>query len=71
MPTPGTQVRHLAAKKAAQTRWSQPSPDLDRDLAAARLEDYVRRVVNAAPPLTAAQRDRLAVLLRGGGSGAA
>jgi hypothetical protein len=33
-----------------------------RELRAA--EDYVRRLVDAAPPLTAEQRDRLAVLLR-------
>lgn len=68
MPVPGAQVRHLAAQKAAQTRWSKPSPDLDRDLAAARLEDYIVRVVGTAPPLTNAQRDRLASLLWGGGS---
>ncbi len=30
-----------------------------------QLEYYVRRVVEAAPPLTAEQRDRLALLLRG------
>ena len=30
-----------------------------------RLEDHIRRVVDAAPPLTADQRDRLALLLRG------
>jgi hypothetical protein len=30
------------------------------------LEDYIKRVVDAAPPLTPAQRDRLALLLRGG-----
>lgn len=37
-----------------------------RDLAAAKIEDYIRRTVEAAPPLTVAQRDRLAVILRGG-----
>lgn len=37
-----------------------------RDLAAAKLADYIARVVDAAPPLTPAQRDRLALLLRGG-----
>lgn len=37
-----------------------------RDLAAAKLEDYIRRTVESAPPLTPEQRDRLAVLLRGG-----
>jgi hypothetical protein len=30
---------------------------------AEQLEDHIRRVVNAAPPLTAEQRDRLALLL--------
>ncbi len=37
-----------------------------RDLRAARLADYIERVVSEAPPLTDAQRDRLALLLRGG-----
>ena len=41
-----------------------------RDLAAAKLEDYIRRTVEAAPPLTEDQRDRLALLLRGGGANA-
>ena len=30
----------------------------------AKAEEYVKRLVNAAPPLTSEQRDRLAVLLR-------
>ena len=38
--------------------------DAERDLAAAKLADYIRTVVDAAPPLTPAQRDRLAGLLR-------
>jgi hypothetical protein len=37
-----------------------------RDLAATKIEQYIRKVVDEAPPLTNAQRDRLAVLLRGG-----
>jgi hypothetical protein len=32
-----------------------------------QLEDHIRRVVDAAPPLTAEQRDKLALLLRGSG----
>ena len=49
-------------------------PDLleaRRNLKSARLEDYVARVVAEAPPLTSAQRDRIAALLRpaGGGTG--
>lgn len=43
-------------------------PTICRALAEARLakhlEDHVRRVVDAAPPLTAEQRDKLALVLR-------
>jgi len=39
--------------------------DARRDLRAARAEDYIKHLVDAAPPLTAEQRDKLAVLLRG------
>ena len=44
-------------------------PDLiaaRRNLKAARLEDYIARVVADAPPLSSEQRDRLAVLLHSG-----
>lgn len=36
------------------------------DHAASKIAAYVQRVVAEAPPLTPAQRDRIAVLLRGG-----
>jgi len=36
-----------------------------RDYYAATLEKHIRRVVAEAPDLTAEQRDRLAILLRG------
>ena len=39
--------------------------DARRALAAAKLEDYVERVVAEAPPLTVEQRDKIALLLRG------
>ena len=39
-----------------------------RDLRAARAEDYIRKLVESAPPLTDEQRDRLTVLLHGGGA---
>lgn len=59
---------HERARVASLTRSRTPDdPDLvaaRRNLRAARLEDYIRRTVAAAPPLTAEQRDRLAVLLR-------
>jgi len=37
------------------------------EVQAAEMADVIRRVVDAAPLLTAEQRDRLAVLLRGAG----
>ncbi len=36
-----------------------------RDLAAAKLEAYIQRVVDESPRLSPEQRDRLALLLRG------
>ena len=43
-------------------------PTICRALAEARrvkrLEDHIRRVIDEAPPLTAEQRDKLALLLR-------
>jgi hypothetical protein len=45
--------------------------ELRRQLKAERLEEHIRKVVAAAPPLTAEQRDRLALLLSGGASDAA
>jgi hypothetical protein len=62
------------ARVAALSRDREPSdPDLlaaRRDLKAARLEDQIRRVVNAAPPLSLEQRERLCVLLGGRGDAA-
>jgi hypothetical protein len=37
-----------------------------RDYAAAKIEDYIRRVVDSAPELTDDQRSHIAALLRGG-----
>lgn len=45
--------------------------DLRRQLKAERLEDYIRRTVNEAPPLSQQQRAHLALLLGGGGADAA
>ncbi len=57
------------ARVASLTRSrSADDPDLldaRRNLRTERLADYISRTVDAAPPLTAEQRDRLAVLLRG------
>jgi len=58
------------ARVASLSRSRTPDdPDLvnaRRNLKAERLADYIERVVDAMPPLTPAQRDRLALLLRGG-----
>lgn len=59
------------ARVASLTR-SRPADDPDliaarQSLKAARLEDYIRRTVDAAPPLTPEQREKLALLLHGGG----
>lgn len=39
-----------------------------RDLRAARAEDYIRKLVGSAPPLSASQRKALAVLLLSDGA---
>jgi hypothetical protein len=44
--------------------------DADRALRAVQLEEHIQRVVDAAPPLTQATRERLALLLYpGAGNG--
>lgn len=64
--------RHERARIASLTRSRQPDDpelvDARRNLAALRLEECVRKTVADAPPLTAEQRDRIAAILRGGGS---
>ena len=60
--------------KIAQAKRRDPNADtteLVRQLKAERLADYIRQTVDAAPPLTPDQRDRLALLLRGGANDAA
>jgi hypothetical protein len=42
-----------------------------RDLAAAKIADYIERTVASAPPLTDDQRNRIAALLNAGGQHAA
>jgi hypothetical protein len=54
------------ARVAALTRHhpnDKTTVDLARDFKAERLAEYIERVVDSAPPLTQAQRDRLAALL--------
>ncbi len=57
------------ARVASLSRSRDPDdPDLTaarQNLRVERLADVIRRTVEAAPPLTPEQRDRLALLLRG------
>lgn len=59
---------HERARVASLTRSREPSdPDLvdaRRNLRAARLEDYIKKVVDEAPRLNDDQLRRLAVLLQ-------
>jgi hypothetical protein len=55
------------ARLASLSRSREPNdPDLlaaRRDLAAERLAEHIKRTVDAAPPLTVEQRERLTLLL--------
>jgi hypothetical protein len=61
------EVRRARARLAAVTRHHPDQADLDadarRDLKAANAAQYVRDLVDSWPPLTDAQRGRLAALL--------
>jgi hypothetical protein len=61
--------RRKRARLAARTRHHPNAPEtveLARNFRAERLAQYIAGVVDKAPPLTQAQRDKLALLLRGG-----
>jgi len=64
-------INYERARIASLTRSRQADdPELvaaRQNLKALTLEEHVRRAVAEAPPLTAAQRDRIAALLRSGG----
>lgn len=63
------------ARVASLTRSRTPDDpelvDARRNLRAERLAEHVRKVVAEAPPLSDEQRDRIAAILRGGGTDAA
>lgn len=59
-------ITRASAAIGAATRHDRNNPrlpDLRRDLAAEKLAVYVATIVAKAPPLTPAQRDRIAALL--------
>jgi hypothetical protein len=53
----------VAALSRSRTADDPDLLDARRDLRAARAEDYIRALVDAAPPLTDEQKRRLSVLL--------
>jgi len=56
----------VAALSRSRTADDPELVDARQQLAAARLEYHVKRVLAEAPPLTDSQRDRIAQILRGG-----
>ena len=69
---PASAAYKLRAQIAAHKSHGKPDDDpavvtARQDLKALRLEEYVRKVVSEAPPLTDEQRDRIAAILRAGG----
>jgi hypothetical protein len=61
--------RQQHARLAALRRHHPDDPSTDtlaRDFKASRLEEHIMATVDSEPSLSAAQRGRLAVLLRGG-----
>ena len=70
MPARSPEIRVASSKLGGLSKSRRPDdPDVaeaHRDLAAAKIAEYIRRTVEAAPPLTAGQRSKLAVLLLAG-----
>ncbi|GAA3626054.1 hypothetical protein GCM10022200_05510 [Microbacterium awajiense] len=68
MPRSGTPLAATSSAVAVASRRRDPVALIEarRNHAAVKLEDYITRVVAEAPPLTTAQRERLAALLTGG-----
>jgi len=60
-------MRYLSARAGGAAKAGKPEAIAEsrRDLAAERIACYVEKVLAQAPPLSAAQQDRLTVLLRG------
>jgi hypothetical protein len=59
--------RHHRARVASLVSKGAPPEQVEAaraDLAAANISAYIRRVIEAAPPLTPEQRNRLAAILR-------
>jgi hypothetical protein len=58
--------RRERARVAALTRHHPEDPEPRREFKASAMARYIREMVDTFPPLTEEQRNKLAVLLRGG-----
>ena len=67
-PTWTSERARLAALSRHRSGDTEALDDARRNLRAARLEDHIRREVALAPPLTDAQRSRLAAILARNGA---
>ncbi|HEY3925008.1 MAG TPA: hypothetical protein VGL75_10650 [Acidothermaceae bacterium] len=69
MPSNST-IRSARGRYGAAKRHHSDDPGIIeatlRELKDAQAQDYIRRLIDEAPPLSPAQRDRLAILLLGG-----
>jgi hypothetical protein len=67
VPPPSPDVAHHRARVAGLKQNRPPEDpaiaEAERDLRAAKLADHVRKIVEQWPPLTDAQRTRVAALL--------
>ena len=65
VPEPEESKTSIAAQIAATKRYSPDADttELEKRLKAAKLEDYIRKSVDEAPPLTDEQIDKLTALL--------
>jgi hypothetical protein len=59
-------AQHSALRQNGRTPDDPKVVDSLRNMKAAKLADYIAKVVNEAPVLTREQRDRLATILHGG-----
>jgi hypothetical protein len=57
----------LTGAKGSRVSRGKDVSDLDRDIAAERIAHYAALLVAEAPPLTEAQRTRIALILQGCG----
>lgn len=62
-----TYLGQLAAVVRHHPHDEQAATDLRIKIKQAKAEEYIRQLVDEAPPLSASQRDQLALLLHGGG----